>query len=81
MKKAKAVNKLRAGTMPAACQALPFSAGANTLSRKAGLLTCPPAQRLPGPGGPVAQIVATKMPFRAGLTAAGTVADSHGIPF
>lgn len=36
-------------------QALPFSAGANTLSRKAGLLTRPPRRRLPGPGGPVAQ--------------------------
>ena len=80
MKKAKAVNKLRAGTMPAACQALPFSAGANTLSCTAGLLTRPGCGAFPVfTSGSDCRILSC--PRGAGLTAAGTVADSHGIPF
>ena len=61
-------------------QALPFSAGANTLSCKAGLLTRPGCGAFPVfTSGSDCRI--PSCPRRAGLTAAGTVADSHGIPF
>ena len=53
-KEGRSVNKDARENRRRRLQALP-SAGANTLSRKAGLLTCPPRRRLPGPGGPVAQ--------------------------
>ena len=52
-------------------QALPFSAGANTLSRKAGLLTCPPRRRLPGPGGPVAQECRNEKALAGGTHSSG----------
>ena len=49
-----------------------------TLMTAAGLLTCSFRSRLPGPRGPVAK--SANREFQE-LTAAGTVAGFHGIPF
>ena len=50
----------------------PFSAGCETnLSCKAGLLTCPPRRRLPGPGGPVAQECRNEKALAGGTHSSG----------
>lgn len=59
---------------------LPFSAGANSVKAKAGLLTRSRSGAFPARR-PVAKECRNKAPRGAELTAAETVADFHGIPF
>ncbi len=57
-----------------------FAAGCRGNRAKAGLLTCPTLRAFPSEGGQWPVWRATSL-AETGFTAAGTVADLHGIPF